>query len=663
MRMMKRFGTLLALLLCLLLLPALATALEVEFSHGSGFYDDTVMLEITCDSKKATIHYTLDGTVPDENSPIYEGPLALTDSSQRADTLMRIGGTNSNEEYIPTKDFPTARVVRAVAISSNGKTSEVVSATYFVGYDRKKLYGDTAIVCLVTDPANLVDYETGIYVLGKIYDQWAPQQTEAFDDWEAQGNFSQHGDEWERPVSVTFMPASGESFTQDMGMRIKGGASRGYHQKSIRLVAREEYGEKNIKFAIYPDNICEADGEILEKYKSVTLRSGANDSYFAKIRDPYITNLAEGLRFETAANMPVIAFINGEYWGVYTLNEEYSDKYIQYHYGVDDNNVIMVKTGELDEGEEEDFDLFLDMYDFIAWEDMTDPTIYAQACEMLDMGSFADYWAVQFYVYNEDGPAANNNWQMWRVREPEPGTHPYADGKWRMMLYDTDYSSGIYVSGEGYDTDNISPVLYGSGYEEYNPALMLQNLMLSEEFRLEFIRACCDVNNLYFSASRTAAVLKEMRAQYEPYVPDSLRRFGPQWVTWNPEGHLKDNLNNLSRFFQKRASFFMEIVRTALGLEQPVSITIKIKDAKKGQVFINGREIPATNNGREIPATNNGRIEVFPEAGLTITAVPAEGATFKGWKVSQTTAVVEDPTALTTTVTFSRMFTLTANFE
>ena len=652
--MMKRFCTLLALILCLMLLPALATALEVEFSHGSGFYDDTVMLEITCDSKKATIHYTLDGTVPDENSPIYEGPLALTDSSQRADTLMRIGGTNSNEEYIPTKDFPTARVVRAVAISSNGKTSEVVSGTYFVGYDREKLYGDTAIVCLVTDPANLFDYETGIYVLGKIYDQWAPQQTEAFDDWEAQGNFSQHGDEWERPVSVTFMPASGESFAQDMGMRIKGGASRGYHQKSLRLVAREEYGEKNIKFAIYPDNICEADGEILEKYKSVTLRSGANDSYFAKIRDPYITNLAEGLRFETAANMPVIAFINGEYWGVYTLNEEYSDKYIQYHYGIDDNNVVMVKTGELDEGEEEDFDLFLDMYDFIAWEDMTDPAIYAQACEMLDMGSFADYWAVQFYVYNEDGPAANNNWQMWRVREPEPGTHPYADGKWRMMLYDTDYSSGIYVSGEGYDTDNISPVLYGSGYEEYNPTLMLQNLMLSEEFRLEFIRACCDVNNLYFSASRTAAVLKEMRAQYEPYVPDSLRRFGPQWVTWNPEGHLKDNLNNLSRFFQKRASSFMEIVRTALGLEQPVTITIKIKAAKKGQVFI---------NGREIPATNNGRIEVFPEAGLTITAVPAEGAIFKGWKVSQSSAVLEDPTALTTTVTFSRMFTLTANFE
>ncbi len=652
--MMKKFRILLALTLCLLLLPALASALEVEFSHQSGFYDDTLMLEIECDSRKATIHYTLDGTVPDENSPVYEGPLTLTDSGQRADTLMRIGGTNSAEEYIPTKDFPTARVVRAVAIASNGKQSNVVSGTYFVGYDRKTLYGDTAIVCLVTDPANLFDYEKGIYVLGKIYDQWAPQQTEPYEDWEAQGNFSQRGDEWERPVSVTFMPAAGKSFTQDMGMRIKGGASRGSHQKSLRLVAREEYGEKNIKFAIYPDNICEADGKLLEKYKSVTLRSGANDVSFAKIRDPYITNLAEGMRFETAANMPVIAFINGEYWGVYTLTEEYSDKYIQYHYGMDDNNIIIVKTSALDEGEEKDYQLFLDMYDFIAWEDMEDPTIYAKACELLDMGSFADYWATQFYICNEDGPAANNNWQMWRVRDPEPKTHPYADGKWRMMLYDTDYSSGIYVNGEGYDVDNISGVLYGDEYQEYSPVLMFQNLMLSEAFRLEFIRACCDVNNIYFSSNRASAMLREMRAQYEPYVPDCLRRFGPQWVVWNPENHIKSNLNNLNRFFQKRGDPFMDAVRNALKLEKPVDIGIKVKDWKKGQVFI---------NGREVPVANNSRIQVFTECGMTITAVPAEGATFKGWTVSRDSAVVADPAALTTEVTFSRGFTLTANFE
>lgn len=649
---MKKIAFLLVLMLCLVSASALADAPVLTFSHTSGFYDDTVQLEITCDTKKVTIHYTLDGSLPDENSPVYEGPLTLTDSSERADVLMRIGGTNSAEEYIPTTDFPTARVVRAVAITPRGEKSAVASGTYFVGYDRKELYGDTAIVCLVTEPDNLFGYEEGIYVLGKIFDQWAPQQTEAFEDWEAQGNFTQHGKEWERPVSVTLLASDGTSFTQDMGMRIKGGASRGYHQKSIRLIAREEYGDKNVNFAIYPDNIREADGGIVDKYKSFTLRSGANDVLFAKIRDPYITNLSVGMRFETAQNMPVIAFVNGEYWGVYTLNEEYTDKYIQYHYGIDDNNVIMVKVAELDEGEEADFDLFLEMYDFIAWEDLEDPEVYAQACEMIDMGSFADYFAMQFFIVNEDGFDRNNNWQMWRVRDPEPDVHPFADGKWRMMLYDTDYSSGVYNNGGNTDLDNISPVLYGEEYEEYNPALMFQNLMLSEEFRLEFLRACCDVNNLYFSAARAGEMLKAMQAQYQPYVPDSLRRFGPQWVSWNPENHYKTNLKNLDRFFQKRPSSFLDVVKNALDLENPVAITVKIKG--DGQVFI---------NGRDVPVKNNARIRVFADCGLTITAVPGEGKTFTGWKTSHDTAVLEDASAATTQLSFERMFTLTANFE
>ena len=651
--MMKKFRILLALTLCLLLLPALASALEVEFSHQSGFYDDTLMLEIECDSRKATIHYTLDGTVPDENSPVYEGPLTLTDSGQRADTLMRIGGTNSAEEYIPTKDFPTARVVRAVAIASNGKQSNVVSGTYFVGYDRKTLYGDTAIVCLVTDPANLFDYEKGIYVLGKIYDQWAPQQTEPYEDWEAQGNFSQRGDEWERPVSVTFMPAAGKSFTQDMGMRIKGGASRGSHQKSLRLVAREEYGEKNIKFAIYPDNICEADGKLLEKYKSVTLRSGANDVSFAKIRDPYITNLAEGMRFETAANMPVIAFINGEYWGVYTLTEEYSDKYIQYHYGMDDNNIIIVKTSALDEGEEKDYQLFLDMYDFIAWEDMEDPAIYAKACELLDMGSFADYWATQFYICNEDGPAANNNWQMWRVRKPETRTHPYADGKWRMTLYDTDYSSGIYESGGNGGWDNLTPVLEDPAYGRH-PALLFKSLIKHPDFRQQFILACCDVRNLYFSRSRTQELLEQMTAEYHPYRPEHLLRFGPSWTLWNPEEFSRNSLNEISTFFTVRYQRFPDILKRVFDLGTTCTVSIKVSDPAKGTVYLNGRDAAAPHKSNH---------KYFADYPVTATVVPAEGAVFVGWEVSSKKAVLSDPNALTTEITFSRTFTLTAVFE
>ncbi len=647
---MKKIVCLIVLMLCFATAAAFADAPELTLSNPSGFYAKPLTLQIACTDPDAAVYYTLDGTVPDETSLRYEGSLSLGDSSVREDVLTKITDI-SGAPYLPKMDFPTGHVVRAVAIGADGEKSAVVSATYLVGYDRKKLYGDTSVMFLVTDPDGLFNYDTGIYAAGRYFAEWYAQQTEPWEAWQAQGNFSQRGDDWERPVSVTYLPAKGEGFTQEMGMRIKGGVSRANNQKSLRLIARKEYGEKNVDYELYPDNVREVDGGVVDKYKSFTLRNGGNDAEFSRIRDPFIANLATGLRMETAQNMPCIAFLNGEYWGVYTLNEEYTDNYIQYHHGIDNGNVITVKVAEVDDGEAADFELFAEMFDHIVTADLSDPAQYEKAASMLDMGSFADFIALELYIANTDGPFQNNNWEMWRVRQPD-GSHPYADGKWRMMLYDTDQSSGIYVDGANGNEDNITPYLASEEYEGYHPALLFKALLKNDDFRKEFIRSCCDVQNIYFSQSRVKALLEEMTDDYLPLVPDTLRRFGPEWVTWTPEKHVKTELSQTGKFFNARATAFTDVLKKALGLDNPITITIKVKG--KGEVFL---------NGRDIPVPNNSKVRYFPLDGLTITAVPAEGKRFKGWKVSHESAVVVDPTAETTQVTFSRVFTLTAQFD
>ena len=648
---MKRLVCLVLLLLCLAVTTACADGPEVTLQLASGFYAAPQVLEIVCDDPGATIYYTLDGSLPDENSLRYEGPMTLGNSNERADVLTQITDISGNEPFVSMVDFPTGHVVRAIAITPGGDRSDVVSGTFFVGYDREKLYGDTAIMLLVTDPDGLFDYETGIYRAGKYFDEWKAAQTEAWEAWQAQGNFSQRGDAWERPVSVTFLPAKGEGFTQEMGMRIKGAVSRSNAQKSLRLIARKEYGDKNVNYELFPDNVREEDGGIVDKYKSFTLRNGGNDCDFSRIRDPLIANLATGLRLETAQNMPCIAFINGEFWGMYTLNEEYTDKYIQYHYGIDDNNVIIVKLNELDEGEAEDMLLYEEMMDFLLAADLSDPAQYEKAAAMVDVGSFADYFALQFYIGNEDGPFQNNNWELWRTRE-EDESHPYGDTRWRMMLYDTDYSSGIYVDGTNGGDDFITPVLTGTDYEGYHPALLFQSLMRSDDFRGEFVLACCDVQNIYFTSKRVKDQVEEMNAAYKPYIPDTWRRFGPAWVSWNPEDHFKNEVSQTQRFFTTRATSFIDTLKKPLELGNPIAITIKVKG--EGEVFV---------NGRSIAVPHNTKVKYYPEFGITVTAVPAEGKTFAGWKASHASAVVADPTALTTQVDFSRVFTLTANFR
>ena len=648
---MKRIVCFLALVLCLTALTGYAEGPEVTFNLESGFYAKPQQLVITCDNPKAAVFYTLDGTVPDENSLRYEGPISLNDSSSRPDVLTSLTQANTVEGYNPTEDFPTGHVVRAVAITANGRRSNVASGTFFVGYDRKTLYGDTSIMCLVTDPDGLFNYETGIYATGRYFDEWKAAQTEAWEAWQAQGNFSQRGDAWERPVSVTFLPAKGDGFTQEMGMRIKGGVSRSNGQKSLRLIARKEYGDKNVDYVLYPDNIRELDGGVVDEYKSFTLRNGGNDSDFSRVRDPFITNLATGLRFETAQNMPCIAFINGEFWGMYTLNEEFTDKYIQYHYGIDDNNVIVVKLNELDEGEEQDMALYRTMMDYILGADLSKPAQYKKAASMVDMGSFADYFALQLYIANTDGPFQNNNWQLWRARKTDK-SHPYGDGKWRMMLYDTDQSSGIYLDGANGGENTLSIVLDSEDQEGYHPTLLFKSLMRSPDFRREFILACCDVQNIYFSSKRVNVMMDELNEAYKPYIPDTWRRFGPQWVTWNPENHFKTEISQTRKFFTTRATSFIDTLKKPLELGNPIAITIKVKGG--GEVFI---------NGRNVAVPHNTKVKYYPEFGITVTAVPEPGATFKGWKVSHESATVADPMAMTTHVDFTRVFTLTAQFE
>ena len=652
--MKKPLLALLSLLLICLAPPAMAAGPEVTFSLASGFYPGDMQLEIICTSPGATMYYTLDGSTPDETSLVYAGPMTLTDSNAREDVLMKITGITGGETFVPWVDFPTGHVVRAIAIGDNGAKSAVVSGTFFIGYDREALYGDVPIMLLVTDPEGLFDYDRGIYVNGRYHDEWKAQQTQPYEDWQVQGNYNLRGDEWERPVSVVYLAGDGTGFTQEMGLRIKGGATRNHNQKSLRLIAREQYGKKNVRCELFPDNLRQSDGGVVDKYKSFTLRNGGNDDEYGKIRDPYIANLARGLRFETAANQPCLAFINGEYWGLYTLNEEYTDNYIQYHYGIDNDNVIMVKCNELAEGKEEgDFRLYREMYNFVAYADMSFPENYEKACGMLDMGSFADYCALQLYIANQDGIFHDNNWQMWRVREPEPDTHPCADGRWRMTAYDMDYSSGIYENGQNSGWDTLAEVM-GTDYTGSHPGRMFTSLIRSPDFRRQFILACCDIRNLYFSRDRARAVLEEMIAAYQPYRADSLLRFGPSWALWDPAQHSLNNMYHIRDFFDARYHKFPNFVKDAFGLGTACNIAIRVSDPAKGEVYLNGRSVPAPNRSRN---------KYFADYPVTATAIPAEGAVFVRWEVSSDKILLSDPNALTTTITFTRSFTLTAVFE
>lgn len=637
-------------------IPADADEFKAYFSFESGFYDSPISLEIACPAyPDGKIYYTTDGSTPNENSTLYTGKITLEKRKSDPNVLAAQTGTSAGGDYVPRKNVDKANVIRAAVILPDGTVSEISQGTYFIGMDREKKYGDVPVISLMTDMENLYDYEKGIYILGKTHDDWLAEDSgnRRLEAWQHVGNYSNRGREWERPVSFEYITSDGsEGIAQDMGIRIMGAASRNATQKSFRLTAREDYGLKAVNYELIPDNLRSDKTGNVDKYKSFVLRNGGNDCDYAKIRDPLFHSLISGRRVETQQFAPCVVYLNGEYWGMYTLVEDYSDNYIENNYGIDNHNVVMVKCGEIEEGEEADIALYDEMYDFITFNDMSVPENYAKACEMIDMGSYIDYCAFNMYIYNEDSIFKGNNWRMWRVRTPDESS-AVSDGKWRMIVYDTDYSAGIYNGGNNYTHDNISELLsteIPDEPEEKNPSYMFSSLYKNEEFRRELILTLCDIRNYDFDSEIAINEMMELYNVYGKLVPSTFERFGPEWLTWNTREYYDQKINELATFLDGRYMKFPEVMQKSFGLG----------DIAQSELISNGGSITVNNTQLGTGQTVKGKY--FTDYTIKVTAVPDGSKTFKEWKCTGC-EMIGDASSPEAEIKFSGDFTVEAIFE
>ena len=123
--------------------------------------------------------------------------------------------------------------------------------------------------------------------------------------------------------------------------------------------------------------------------------------------------MARGLSYGTMHYEVCLVFLNGEYWGIYNLTEKYDKTYISETYHVKKRDVLSVKAGKLENGEEENFNLYEDAMEFIENADMTQEENYRRFQELFDEQSLLDLYAVEIYCgRNYDWPKGNIH--LWR---------------------------------------------------------------------------------------------------------------------------------------------------------------------------------------------------------------------------------------------------------
>ena len=625
-----------------------------KFSHETGSYDENFILTVVADTG-TTVRYTLDGSMPTSDSPVFptEG-MVIADRSDEPNVLAAV---STNKISLETDHVPPTvskgTVIRAAAFSPDGEImSAVTTETYLVGLD----YKDIKIVSLVLDSDSLFDYENGIYVMGKYYDDWMASDPEAKNagSWEIKGNFSQKGREWEREVLFQLIENDGSfGIEQNMGIRIMGTATRTYYQKSFRLYAREEYGAKRLEYPLITGLTTDNGEQPLQKFKTFILRNGGNDNYFTLLRDPYVQALLPDRDFATQGAEPCIVFINGEYWGIYSITEDYSDNYIEDNYGVDSKNTIIVKNmvndePKVDEGEPTDIELYKELEGSIYWRDFTQAEHYDWLCENVDMQNLIDYMAVLLYIDNSDGAFNGNNWRVWRGRETDP-ENEYADGRWRFMLYDNDFALAFRPDEGGAEKNTLEQIRN----IDWGWGLLFNKLMENEQFRAQFINTFMDLRNTCFRPEDALETLEEMKNVYSPYIAEQYRRNGPGWVTQMTDDEMKwrfeDELNHIRQFINGRYDYSVTMIRDGYGLGEAYNISLSTSNPEGGTVIIN----------TVTPDLSNGlwQGKYFSEYEIYLTAAPTEGYVFTGWSGDVTEQQAE------ITIRLAEDMEIIANFE
>lgn len=558
----------------------------VKLSKQGGFYEKPFELELSA-SEGQTIYYTLDGTDPttSDTRQKYTSPLRIDDRKGDENVLsafdpMKVTLNYDSEDVsVPKKkDVDKATVIRACAVSSSGRAGRAVTATYFVGTSSEKHNG-LPIVSVVTDPESLYDYDTGIYMLGKVYEEYLAEHPNAQRNGSVPANYNQRGRDWERPCHVEYYSADGDTIlSQDCGIRTQGGWSRSDYQKSFRFFARSSYGSDTFDAELWAD-AKDSEGKTVDKYSTFVLRNGGNDCNYSKFKDPMLQSMISERLPDTQSTSACVLFIDGEYWGLYTLTQDMSAEYFSEKYDVPEDEVICVRSGALDEGRDEDIFLYEDMLSFITDNPMSDEKNYKKACELIDMDNFIEYCAAEMYFFNTDWP--QNNFGCWRTREADD-SNPAADGRWRFYLFDTESSCSHYTDKH----EKKSIFTYLREHSDEGLGGIICSLIENEDFQIKLTTSIMKLANMNYSYDNFTKTL----AQYKAVYYKELYKYFNRFPTWAKVRNATDPmLKRMDKFFSFRQMNITKALEEEFSLGKQVKLSLSKEG--KGEIYIDGTSV------------------------------------------------------------------------
>jgi hypothetical protein len=551
-----------------------------EFSHNPGFYEEAIYLKLESDLPDASIYYTLDGAIPTKNSQKYDEPI-LIDSN----------AFNSLETT-------RADVIRARIISDDGhETSPVITRSYLVGPSSSEAF-TLPTISMVTDPDNLYDTEIGIATIG---------------------NYRRRGKKWERPLHLDYFKTNDDlTYTSEVLFRLHGQTSRNLSQKSFRLYGENNYDKfETIDNEFFPGLMGTSTGIPIDQFKTLILRNSGNDWNLAFFRDALMHRLVDHTSMDTQAYQPVNVFLNGNYWGILNIRERMDEYYIENHYGIDSDSVLIYEVSKY-----EDFysqnpaeNEFLGLLEFIKGQEDLNDNFYENLEEQIDIENFIENQIMYMYAANDDW--LENNVKFWKMKTDDPDPDgPYGqDGRWRWMIIDFD---SAFIKYEKNMTEFVSL--------ERDYTLILNTLMKNPDYQIVFINRYADLLNTTFLPERVLSEIDSMASALEGDIEKHILR----WSSMNNSiDQWHANIDVMREFANKRPDIVRNHILETFGLDGTSVINLR-SNPEQGYVRINSIDVVKGIPGIEEPSSWSGIY--FNEIPISLAAIPQPGYEFSHWE-------------------------------
>ena len=582
-------------------------------SVGGGWIEGTQRFDVSV-VPGAALHYTTDGSVPTAQSPRADLDVdGVAHFAVSENTVYRF-------RALPTSDvalLPSCVVTRSFITRSYTKT--ITDNWGWEGpggwggwgdwedwgntYEETTTFSGFSLLSVVTDPDYLYDDAKGIYVDGTNggWSYWT---------------YANYYNDWDRPVNVEiFSPEGLPLVNQEVDMSISGGYSRMNTPKSFKLKSGKKFEGMNYYplTGLFPE-------KPYARYKDVLVRVGGEDMT-NRHQDNVLQLLARrsGIYLDTQAFRPVYVFLNGAYEETLLMREPSNKQFGYSNYGMDTDDMDTLEESDITamsvaSGSREAFDELCSAARRCGKDDAS----WRRVQELLDIEEYANYFALELYLANQDWP--QNNIKMFRENNPDA---PAAE-RFHVVVQDLD--ACFHETGSTFDRiDQYENYPYAAVGQQENVMLTLfLNLMGRDEFRRRFVDAFCLVAGSVFDPATVSAevsrISDELSAGYveqRTSMTSALSTLRSQLSdSWRA-----DRLRYLARWSRSglsSASSVTASVSATCGDEALAPISEGIGTLPSG-LLLNGQPIP------------RGAFSGTLYLPVQLEAKPLVGKTFKGW--------------------------------